>query len=203
MDSTTEGTTAAPPPSRPRSGKVVLVVVGLLAGLAILASACGGSGSSSASGSTSAGSSSGGSSQSASGADSAQQSGVAYAQCMRSHGVTNFPDNAITDTGGGVQVSLPQGITQQPGYQSAQQACRSKLPRGGNGGGSSGGSSNVNQLIKFANCMRSHGVTNFPEPDSSGREIISGSQGLNPDSPTFQSAMSACRSFLPAGSTAG
>lgn len=199
MNRTTAVTTSAPPPPRPRRKGVVLVAAGLLAGLAILASACGGGGSNSASGSSSGGSSS----QNSSAADSAQQAGIAYAQCMRSHGISNFPDSAISTTGGGVQVNLPQGITQEPGYQAAQQACQSKLPRGTNGGGSSGGSSSVNQLINFANCMRSHGVTNFPEPNSSGREIISGSQGLDPNSPTFQSALSACRSLLPAGAAAG
>jgi hypothetical protein len=174
---------------------VVLAAAGLLAALAILASACGGGGSNNASGSSSGGSSS----KTTSAADSAQQSGIAYAQCMRAHGVTNYPDNAITTSGGATKVNLPSGITSNPDYKSASQACQSKLPKGANGGGASGGSSNVNAVIKFANCMRSHGVTNFPEPNSSGQEIISGSGGVDPNSPTYQSAMTACKSLLPNG----
>jgi len=47
-------------------------------------------------------------------------------------------------------------------------------------------------LLALAECMRKHGVPNFPDPDGSGQLDLS---GLNPESPTFQAAASACRSF--------
>jgi hypothetical protein len=116
---------------------------------------------------------------------------------MRSHGVSDFPDSAIqVNPSGGTVVNLPKGITTEPDYQSASQACRSLLPRSANGGASSG---NTQANLNFANCMRSHGVTNFPEPNSQGGFIMQGSSGINPNSPTFQSAMQACRSDLPNG----
>lgn len=57
-------------------------------------------------------------------------------------------------------------------------------------------------VIKFATCMRSHGVTNFPDPQSSGGGIrislkASASGGLDPSSPIFQAAQKACRGSLP------
>lgn len=166
-----------------RVGGVLLVTAALaLAG-------CGGGGSKSSTGSTSGGTTN---------ADSAQQGGVAYAQCMRSHGVSNFPDNAISSTGGGTKVDLPSGITSNPAYRSASQACQSKLPRGANGG-SGGSSGNTQAELNLANCMRSHGVTNFPEPNAQGGIVVGGSSGIDPNSPSYQSAWQACRHLLPNG----
>jgi hypothetical protein len=51
--------------------------------------------------------------------------------------------------------------------------------------------------------MRSHGVTNFPEPNSQGQVLIQGGAGINPNSPTFQSANQACQHYLPAGAVGG
>lgn len=42
--------------------------------------------------------------------------------------------------------------------------------------------------------MRSHGVTNFPDPDSSGRIALSPSMA---QSPVFRSAQQACHGYLP------
>lgn len=51
--------------------------------------------------------------------------------------------------------------------------------------------------IRFARCMRAHGVPNFPDP-SSGRGIdIAPGSGLNPQSPAFQAAQQACQKLLP------
>ena len=59
-----------------------------------------------------------------------------------------------------------------------------------------GGSSGVAVAMKLAACMRSNGVPNFPDPNSQG--VIQGS-GIDPNSPTFQKAMQACRKNLPNG----
>jgi hypothetical protein len=45
--------------------------------------------------------------------------------------------------------------------------------------------------VKFAACMRAHGLTNFPDPGSTGAVQIGGA-GLNPASPAFQAAQKAC-----------
>lgn len=134
---------------------------------------------------------------------SANESGIAFAACMRANGVPNFPDSAISDNNGRLEVNMPSGIdTNSSQFQSAMQTCRKDLPNGGSGNGSSSGS-NTQAVIKFANCMRSHGVPNFPEPNAQGQELITGSSGVNPNSPQFQSAMEACQSLLPAGAVAG
>lgn len=190
MTTSSSDASATAPDTRPPKRRLRhwTVASALVAAVVLAAAGCGGSGDSK--------SSTGSTSQGTTNTDSAQQSGIAYAQCMRSHGVTNFPDNAISTSGGATKFDLPQGIASNPDYQSASQACQSKLPRGANGGSSSG---NTQAELNFAACMRSHGVPNFPEPNSQGAFRITSGNGLNPNSPTFQSAMQACRSKLPNG----
>jgi hypothetical protein len=61
-------------------------------------------------------------------------------------------------------------------------------PSSGSGGGN---------LVKFAQCMRSHGVPGFPDPDASGhmRVGFGPGTGIDPNSPQFKSAMEACRTL--------
>jgi hypothetical protein len=53
--------------------------------------------------------------------------------------------------------------------------------------------------VKFANCMRTHGVPNFPDPSSNGGIQIAPGSGLNPQSPAFQAAQKRCGKLLPGG----
>jgi hypothetical protein len=57
--------------------------------------------------------------------------------------------------------------------------------------------------VKFATCMRSNGVPNFPDPDSQGTITIIVSASLNPRSPGFRRALAACHHLIPSGSEAG
>jgi hypothetical protein len=84
-----------------------------------------------------------------------------YAQCMRSHGVPNFPDPSPS---GGLVV--PNDINvQSPAFKAAQQAC-GKLAQPASGAGGPSESREL-QLLELAKCMRSHGVPNFPDPTTS------------------------------------
>jgi hypothetical protein len=56
--------------------------------------------------------------------------------------------------------------------------------------------------LKFASCMRSHGVPNFPDPSPGGGLKIAPGSGLNPQSPSFQAAQKACQRFQPLGPAA-
>lgn len=123
---------------------------------------------------------------------------------MRSHGVPNFPDPPAG--GGGVQLSAGSGINpQSPAFQAAQNACQKLLPLGGpaRGGGSE---ARKLRLLRLAQCMRSHGISTFPDPTSSapsappagggiafggGGSFLSVPQTLI-QSPRFKQAASAC-----------
>src|SRR5580658_7106140 len=56
-------------------------------------------------------------------------------------------------------------------------------------------------LEKFAACMRSHGVPQFPDPINNGTtlHLQVGPGGVNPQSPKYQSAVAACSGLAPNG----
>jgi hypothetical protein len=52
---------------------------------------------------------------------------------------------------------------------------------------------------KFSACMRKHGVANFPDPNGQGLIRIHSGEGIDPSSPAFRSARTACDKLLPNG----
>lgn len=58
-------------------------------------------------------------------------------------------------------------------------------------------SSGLSQGIKFAQCMRAHGVPNVPDPNGHGQIAIGPGSGINPQAPAFQAAQRSCHQFLP------
>jgi hypothetical protein len=52
---------------------------------------------------------------------------------------------------------------------------------------------------KFSACMRKHGITNFPDPNGQGVITIQSGMGIDPNSPAFRSARTACEKLLPNG----
>jgi hypothetical protein len=120
------------------------------------------------------------------GGSSSSPSALTYSACMRSHGVPNFLD---PDSSG----QLPKADPRQLGVSSSQleaarQACQQLLPN--NGGAINGDSIQecmmagdcpqalvqrvLNEERDFAQCMRSHGLPNWPDPsiDSQGRPVF-------------------------------
>jgi len=71
-------------------------------------------------------------------------------------------------------------------------------------GGSDSGSSSTNtnttleKAVKYAQCMRENGVTNFPDPDKNGKFVIAAG-GPNRNAPQFKKAQQACKSQEPPG----
>ena len=70
---------------------------------------------------------------------------------------------------------------------------------GGNTQASSGDKSD--NALKFSQCMRAHGIKDFPDPQQTGQGVgisIHGSPGsdLNPNNPTFTAAQKACQHFI-------
>ena len=66
---------------------------------------------------------------------------------------------------------------------------------------SASGGSAKGSALAFSQCMRAHGITDFPDPQGNGDLALKVQLGsdLNPRSPQFQSAQSACHSDLPGG----
>lgn len=157
----------------------------VLAGTAILAAACASS--------PSTNSASGGSSSQGS---SGTSSGDAYAACMRSHGEPRFPN---PNSQGAFKYKPGSGINPgSPQFQSASQACQ-HLITGGGADSAGPGASAQQQFVKYAACMRSHGVSGFSASTGSNGSIQVNPSAINPNSQTFQSAQAACQSLMPGG----
>jgi hypothetical protein len=121
---------------------------------------------------------------------------LAYSECMRSHGVPDFPD----PVGNGLQVRVSPGSDLDPNapqMQAAQKACQSLQP-----GGTQGGTISEAQkagALKYSACIRAHGVPNFPDPVFSNGGAQLKITGIDPNSAQFQAAQKACQSLQPGG----
>jgi hypothetical protein len=170
-----------PRPAWPPTARAVAAIIATAA-LALLAAACSGSPSATGSGGAPT---AGGSANS--------PSAVAFSHCMRSRGVPNYPDPSSNR-------EPPKTSPQQLGvsssrFQAARRACQHLLPS----------TASIQQQtqqcmltgdcpqalvrqilaaeLRFARCMRSHGVPDWPDPtiDSEGRPVFNVSaHGLDP-----------------------
>jgi hypothetical protein len=153
-----------------------------LAITALLAAACGGGG--------------------ASGSSSDQNTTAqlnAFASCMRSHGLPNFyftrqtgtpsPPPAGDDSIMGIGQYFAYFNRSSPAYEAATKACQHMSPFGS----APPGPSHLQFLeeLKRANCMRSHGYPNYPDPNPTirGQTMVVGGVA---NSPQFKAAAKTC-----------
>ena len=121
---------------------------------------------------------------------------VEFSDCMRAHGVTDFPD----PTANGLQI--PVSINEKaPAFRSAQQACKQYLPNRGTPPATEPAERAA--ALAFARCMRAHGLPDFPDPAFTpprapsilvvhGMVFALGSS-FDPKTPAFRQASRACR----------
>jgi hypothetical protein len=84
--------------------------------------------------------------------------------------------------------------------------CSNEPSENGNTGSSNSNKNATNQgkAVKFAQCMRDNGVSEFPDPDASGEMTIDGilnGSSLDPNAPAWKQAVGACRDLQPPGFT--
>ena len=104
-------------------------------------------------------------------ASSHQDTQLALAECMRAHGVSDFPDPTVGAGGGegfhisatpGSQTLTVDGITLSgPTFTSAEKTCKLF------GGGTAPppiSEKQKQQLVAFARCMRAHGISDWADP---------------------------------------
>jgi hypothetical protein len=127
---------------------------------------------------------------------------------MRTHGVPNFPDpggngrggieiQASQRVGAGTSMSVNGVVVAAPAFQRAMQSCRKNLPNGGQPTAADTARMKQ-QALAMARCMRSHGVTNFPDPQfgtgpGGGATVKIAGTGIDFNSPAFQAAQKACQ----------
>jgi hypothetical protein len=179
--------TGLPRRANPRPGHRgrAAAIAAAAAGVALLAAACGG-GSAPAT-ATAAGQ---GASTTTSNADE-----MPYTQCMRAHGMPNFPDPNGQGKPFTAQSLQQAGVPpDSPQFQAASTACAHLLVPPS----PAQLAQQTSELVRYAACMRAHGVPDFPDPSISANGAPS--LGLTPgivDSPDFQSAQQACHSADP------
>ena len=128
---------------------------------------------------------------------------LAYASCMRSHGVPNFPDPS--GDGGIPKQAVISAMQQVSNSQAnaAQSACRNALPAGGSLSGQAYHpvtARDQHDYLKVAACMRSHGVPNFPDPNFSGGNVsFPIPSSTDTHSTQFNEARQTCQKLIPAG----
>jgi hypothetical protein len=119
----------------------------------------------------------------------------AYSECIRSHGVLNFPDPVLTP-GGGYGYRTTGIDPHSAAFQGALQACKA-LPSPWQSTGQELSSAQQQAWLNWSKCIRGHGVPNFPDPTFSGGRAVQISGPGTSSSPQLQSAMAACKSQMP------
>jgi len=115
---------------------------------------------------------------------------VRYADCMRSHGVPDFPD----PLDGGFPLRTSGINLSSPAFASAQQACASLQP-GGSAEPAPITGEQLYEMAKKAQCIREHGFPNFPDPTlAAGGHAFTNRppSGWSPYAPASRAASKAC-----------
>jgi hypothetical protein len=125
---------------------------------------------------------------------------LAYSQCMRAHGLADFPDPQIQADGSVTRdIEVQKGGDLDPGtprFQAAEKACQSLVPAPQSGQRTQQQAQAQAQALAYAQCMRAHGVPAFPDPDFSHGITFSDNGTYDPNAPSFLAANQACGSFL-------
>ena len=80
--------------------------------------------------------------------------------------------------------------------------CSNAAAHTGTGGSAGDSTTNRDQAVRFAGCMRKNGVREFPDPNESGELTIDGlanGSSLDPSSAAFKQATAACKDLEPPG----
>jgi hypothetical protein len=116
-----------------------------------------------------------------------------FSQCMREHGMSWFPDPQSGS--GGLQIKVPAGQDKAK-VDAAMAACKKFMPNGGTP--EKMNPAQLEQARQMSQCMRDHGITNFPDPNANGQIMIDGNKvGAGPGDPKFDAADKACAQYRP------
>jgi hypothetical protein len=137
-----------------------------------------------------------------------QEAFLAYAQCMRDHGI-DMPDPQVVDDSDGegkvgmaFSVGDGGGSIDKEKFRAADTACKPLLANVvENGPMTEISPEDEEKLLQFARCMRDHGI-DMPDPQLNGGGMTFNEEAgtgpkLDPSSAEFQAAQEACGGLLP------
>lgn len=116
---------------------------------------------------------------------------MAIVTCYRAHGDPSFPDPVYDPSDGRWHFAISPGSAPY----STRQACQHLFP-------TDNASPPVPQaqfqaLVRLAQCIRQHGVPNWPDPDPDGSYPLPSS--LQTKKPAMVAALQACQRYVPSG----
>jgi hypothetical protein len=143
----------------------------------------------------------GSSSPTAASSAGSESAALAAAECMRAHGVPNFPDPG--PNGGMTVLRTPDSSTvtingiliSGPAFQGAERICKAL---GNPGGGRPPVTEQQKRtLLDFARCIRQHGIAYAdPQFPAGGGTFGGGSSGQDKNSPAFKHAATICNQAM-------
>ena len=114
---------------------------------------------------------------------------IAFARCMRRHGVHDYPEPDAN----GHMPQIPAGVTAQPGFAQAQKACAKYAEETEPNEMTAAGREQVAAAMHaVAVCMRHHGV-NLSDPIVGANSMVQHlPSGVSPDDPIVKQARKKC-----------
>jgi hypothetical protein len=116
---------------------------------------------------------------------------MAIVTCYRAHGDPSFPDPFYDPSDGRWHFGVSPGSAPA----STQQACQHLFPS--DNASPPVPQAQFQQLVRLAECLRQHGVRNWPDPDPDGSFPLP--PALLTKSPSWVQATTACARFMPSG----
>jgi len=130
---------------------------------------------------------------------------VKFAACMRTNGVSQFPDPGASGTFTIDAIANGSSLdTNSAAFKQAMSACRNLEPPGFTGGQRS--PEQQQAALKFAQCIRNNGVTDFPDPAPDGPLVDTNripSAATSGGKSLLRAAMQKCRDFSAAAGVTG
>ena len=134
------------------------------------------------------------------GANGALAAALAFARCMRSHGIPTpdpqpngaFDKHKLRQVLGGISVSRVRAVEDR--------FCHYVFQNGGQGQGFTITPTDRTDYLKAAACMRTHGFPDFPDPTFQNNDVnVNIPSSIDQHSPRFENAATTCAKLIPAG----
>jgi hypothetical protein len=120
---------------------------------------------------------------------------------MRSHGVPSYPDPHVVSSSPGKQAIgirvVGKGLTGSPQFKAARKACKGIMPEAENSNPKQQAEqrrARARYLLAFAQCLRAHGLQDFPDPTAQGQLTLAmiHAAGVDLQAPSVLPAARAC-----------
>jgi hypothetical protein len=133
------------------------------------------------------------------GSTGASAGALAFARCMRSHGIPNWPDPG---SNGAFDKTKLRQLRISPSRVRAieERSCNYDFENGGRRQRPTITAADRTDYLEAAACMRRHEFPDFPDPTFQNNDVnLDIPSSINTDSPQFKSAARTCTKLIPAG----